>query len=105
MSVEFFKVPFYIESDGSKTHFLPGLLETRGYQVGKKGSEIWVLDYWDALAAVWAMPQPRFRRRNSAGNAGLITCKQDHFEDVSKTAIEAQLAERECRVALPGAVK
>ncbi len=92
MTSDFVKIPFYIERDGSKTHFLPGLRGSTGYRIGEKGSETLVLDFWEALSAVCAMPTPRFRRRNSEGNPGIVACKAGQLEEVSRAAIEAQLA-------------
>lgn len=93
MSTDFVKVPYYIERNGSKTHFLPGLRQGKGYRIGEKGSEQVVVDYWEALALVLAMPTPRFRRKNSEGNAGIVACRSGQVEEVSRKAIEAQLAQ------------
>lgn len=88
---DFISVPFYIERDGKKTHFLPALGGKGGYRIGEKGSEKLVADYWDAIAAVNAMSTPRFRRRNSEGNAGIVACKPGDVEEVSRTAIQRQI--------------
>ena len=93
MSDEFVTVPYYIEPDGSKTHFLPGLRQGQTYRIGKKGGEHLVADYWEALKLVCAMPKPRFRRKNNEGNAGLVTCQPGQVEEVSLAAIEDQLAQ------------
>ncbi|KMZ12706.1 hypothetical protein BHUM_03393 [Candidatus Burkholderia humilis] len=62
--------PFYIEGDGSKTFFAPVLKRPRGYQVGKKGEERFIPDYWEALAYLKGMTSPAFRRPNENGNPG-----------------------------------
>lgn len=91
MNDEFVKVPFYVEADGSKTHFLPTLRMPTGYRFGRKGSERVVTDYWEALQAVSEMPIPTFRRPNSAGNFGGVACKPANVEEVSRKAIQKQL--------------
>jgi hypothetical protein len=93
MSEDFVKVPYYIERDGSKTHFLPNVRQAKGYRIGEKGSEQLVADYWEALELVRAMATPRFRRKNSEGNVGIVACKPEQVEEVSRAAIEVQLAQ------------
>lgn len=61
---EFVKVPFYAETDGTKTHFLPRLKRPNGFQIGEKGNEVYVEEYWLALAQLMKMSIPRFRRPN-----------------------------------------
>lgn len=92
MSEEFVKIPYYVERDGTKTHFLPGLRQGKGFRIGEKYSEQVVSDYWEALALVRSMSTPRFRRKNSAGNAGSVACKPGDVEEVSKRAIDDMIA-------------
>ncbi len=84
----FVTVPLYIEEDGSKTLFLPTLATKNGYQIGAKGEERCVPDYWDALDALNAMATPRFRRANSAGNRGIVACAPGQVEEVKFGYIE-----------------
>lgn len=65
---KFLRIP--IASDGSK--FLPETRRLRGYQVGEKGSEKWVDDYWEALRLLNTMSPPRWRRPNTQGNWGIV---------------------------------
>lgn len=93
MSEEFVKIPYYVEADGSKTHFLPKLRQKKGgYRIGEKGKEQVIADYWEALDQIRAMHAPKFRRTNAAGNPGLVTCNPGQVEEVSRAAIEEQLA-------------
>jgi hypothetical protein len=87
----FLSVPLYIEGDGSKTLFLPTLATKNGYVIGAKGEERCIPDYWDALDALNAMATPRFRRTNSAGNRGIVTCASGNVEDVKTSYIERLL--------------
>lgn len=95
MSKDFVKVPYYVERDGTKTHFLPSVRQRNGYQIGEKGKEQVIPDYWDALELLRSMSTPRFRRKNSAGNAGIVKCGPDQIEEVNRKAIESQLAQLE----------
>ena len=54
-----------------------------------------IQSYWDALAKLQAMSQPRFRRPNKNGIPGTVTCEPGDSEDVSKAYILQQLAEAE----------
>ena len=81
-------VPFYLESDGTKTLFLPQLRRTDGYRIGEKGDEQTVEDYWEALAALGRMSIPRFRRLNKNHNAGIVACDPDHHDGVKRKYIE-----------------
>lgn len=92
MSSEFVCVPFYVERDGKKTHFLPSCRMTTGYRIGEKGDEKLVRDYWQALDLLVKMPVPRFRRPNANGNFGIVACLPGNYEDVSRAAIECQIA-------------
>lgn len=93
MADEFIKVPFYIESDGSKTFFLPNLKRPKGFQIGPKGSEVYVEDYWQALSALMAMNTPKFRRKNSKGNAGIVSCVPGDVEEVKRIFIEGHISQ------------
>jgi hypothetical protein len=91
MSEKFIKVPFYTESDGSKTFFLPNLKRPKGFQIGPKGDEVYIEDYWQALSKLMTMSPPKFRRNNSKGNAGIVSCDQDAIEEVRLDFIEELL--------------
>lgn len=92
MTNEFVQVPYYVERDGKKTFFLPNCRAKSGFKVGPKGSEELFADYWPALERVAEMRPPRFRRPNSEGNFGIVTCDLGAFEDVSRNFIEAERA-------------
>jgi hypothetical protein len=92
MSERFIKVPFYTESDGGKTFFLPNLKRPKGFQIGPKGGEVYLEDYWQALSKLMAMKSPKFRRKNSKGNAGIVTCEPGAVEEVRIDFIEEQLS-------------
>lgn len=90
MKNEFVRVPFYVERDGTKTFFLPSCRAKSGYKVGPKGSEEAFTDYWLALERVASMQPPRFRRPNSEGNFGIVSCDSTAFEEVRRDYIEAE---------------
>jgi hypothetical protein len=90
MGNEFVRVPYYVEKDASKTFFLPACRTKGGYRVGPKGSEEVFSDYWEALERVSSMRPPRFRRSNSEGNFGIVTCELDALEDVRLDFIEKE---------------
>jgi len=87
----FVHVPFYLEADGSKTLFLPHLTRRDGFQIGEKGNERYIRDYWDALAALQDMSVPRFRRPNRNNIPGIIACKPGDYDEVKREYIEEQL--------------
>lgn len=89
MSTEFVKVPFKREADGTKTFFLPDCRLTKGYEIGRRDhdKERGIQSYWEALAKLQAMPQPRFRRRNKNGTPGTVTCEPGDVEEVSRAHI------------------
>lgn len=89
----FLTVPFYVESNGSKTLFLPNLGTTNGYWIGAKGEERCIEDYWTALGEVKAMATPRFRRANAAGHRGIVACRPGDNEDVKSSFIERLIGE------------
>ena len=95
MSTEFVRVPFKREADGTKTFFLPNCRLKAGYEIGRRDQdkEKGIQSYWEALAKLQAMPQPRFRRPNKNGIAGTVTCEPGDSEDVSKAYIRQLLAE------------
>ena len=43
-----------------------------GYTIGPRGAEEPVHEYQEALARLWRMPVPYWRRPNSAGNWGIV---------------------------------
>ncbi|SAK99819.1 hypothetical protein AWB78_05832 [Caballeronia calidae] len=88
----FISVPFYIEGNGSKTFFAPALRHPKGYQVGRKGEERYILEYWEALAYLKGMASPAFRRPNGNGNRSIVTCQPGDAEDVSLKYLQDQLA-------------
>ncbi|KAK42942.1 hypothetical protein BG58_37260 [Caballeronia jiangsuensis] len=90
---DFISVPFYVEGNGSKTFFAPALRHPKGYQVGKKGDEQYIADYWEALAFLKGMASPAFRRPNGNGNRGIVTCQPGDTEDVSLRYLQEQLAQ------------
>lgn len=92
MSSEFVKVPFYREADGTKTFFFPNCKLKGGYEIGQRGGdkERYIQDYWEALAKVIAMPNPRFRRRNKNGIPGTVKCESGDVEEVSRAFLEAE---------------
>lgn len=91
MEDEFIKVPFYVESDGSKTLFMPRLRRPKGFQIGEKGNERYIENYAEALAELWKMKAPHFRRPNKKNIPGIVTCRPRDVEEVSKKYIEEQL--------------
>ena len=58
-------------SDGSFFH--PGLKRRKGYQIGPKGNEVYILDYLDALKKLKAMKVPFWRRPSkTSGTYGVV---------------------------------
>jgi hypothetical protein len=78
-----------VASDG--TEFLPKMRRPRGYQVGAKGSETWLDDYWVALRALEQMELPKWRRPNPDGNWGIMTARE--WKTYAKEQLQAQLDE------------
>lgn len=48
--------------------FSPRLRRPQGYQIGAKGQERWIADYFEALALLSAMHRPSWRRPNEEGS-------------------------------------
>lgn len=94
MSSEFVRVPFHVESDGSKTFFLPDCRLGVGYEIGKRNvdKEKYIQSYWEALDKLMRMSTPRFRRPNKNGTPGTVTCQQGDVEEISRDFIEAERA-------------
>lgn len=92
MSTEYVKVPFYREADGTKTFFFPNCRLKGGYEIGRRDvdKERYIQNYWEALAKVMAMSNPRFRRRNKNGIAGTVKCEPDDVEEVRRSFLEAE---------------
>jgi len=93
MTDEFVKVPFKVETDGTKTFFLPSNCRMgKGYEIGArdKDKERGIQNYWEALGKLMKMSQPRFRRRNKNGIFGTVTCGFGEVEEVSKGYIEQE---------------
>ncbi len=59
--------------DGSE--FRPETRRDGGYQIGAKGEEQYVPDYFDALAQLQTMTMARWRRPNANGSWGIVTAK------------------------------
>ena len=74
--------------DGSQ--FRPTMFRTQGYQIGAKGEEIYMTDYFAALDALQSMRTARWRRPNAAGNWGIVTAI--HWVRIPKDELLAELA-------------
>jgi hypothetical protein len=92
---DFVSVPFYVEENGDKTLFMPELKSPTGYRIGPKGNEIVMSGYWEALLMLCQMTPPRFRRKNHAGNPGIVTCQVGDVLEVKKNHLEKLLNEIE----------
>lgn len=92
MATDFVKVPFYVESDGSKTFFLPNCRLEGGYEIGQRDvdKDKHIQSYWEALDKLMAMATPRFRRRNKNGTPGTVTCRLGDVEEISREFIDAE---------------
>lgn len=95
MGEGFVEVPYKLETDGTKTFFLPACRMTKGYEIGQRGhdKERGIQDYWDALNKLAAMSEPRFRRPNENGIPGTVTCQREHREKVRIDYIEKLIEE------------
>ena len=76
-------VPF--AKDGS--FFCGRCLRKRGYQVGKKGDEQYIIDLYDALERLKKMEKARWRRPNKKGIPGIVAVVE--WKPVSKADFEA----------------
>jgi hypothetical protein len=92
---DFVSVPFYVEENGDKTLFMPDLKSATGYRIGPKGNEIIMPGYWEALLMLCQMNPPRFRRKNHAGNPGIVTCQVGDVLEVKKSHLEKLVNEIE----------
>lgn len=88
---EFIGIPFYIESDGSKTLFLPQLKHEEGFRIGLNGSEQKFSDYWAALGALKAMESPTFWRESAENARAAVVCETSQVDEVKRSYIEDQL--------------
>ncbi len=61
--------------------------------IGEKGKEAQCHDYYEALIELAKMDVPRWRRRNSAGNWGIVRAR-GAWVAVSKEEIDQQIAEK-----------
>ena len=61
--------------------------------IGPKGQEQQIHDYYEALHALATMDVPRWRRRNSAGNWGIVRARGS-WVSISKAEVDRQLAEK-----------
>lgn len=80
----------FVPVSGDGSIFDPTCRYGGRYQVGAKGDETKYSDYFEALSALQAMPKPRWRRKNSEGNAGIVTGTE--FERIRRSELLAQLA-------------
>ena len=63
----------FVPVASDRTRFLPDARREQGYQIGAKGSETYVQDYYQALEALARQPTPRWRRPNEVGNWGIVS--------------------------------
>lgn len=59
-----------VARDGSMFH--PGLRRGSSYTIGRKGAEIQISDFHEALAQLQQMPTPYWRRPNESGHWGTV---------------------------------
>lgn len=57
-------------SDGTVFH--PALRRRNGFMIGEKGYEVILETFEEALEALSAMSEPRWRRPNPQGNWGIV---------------------------------
>lgn len=74
--------------DGSQ--FRPSMFRQKGYQIGAKGEEVYLTDYFAALDALQSMRTARWRRPNTVGNWGIVTAI--HWVRIPKDELQAELA-------------
>lgn len=63
----------FVPVAGDRTRFDPAFRREQGYQIGAKGTEVYVPDYFEALDALSRQTTPRWRRPNEAGNWGIVS--------------------------------
>jgi hypothetical protein len=80
--------------------FVPALVARFGrgpsgvsFTIGAKGEEVHYHDFYEALAALAKLDVARWRRRNSAGNWGIVRAR-GAWVQVSKAEIDRQIAEK-----------
>lgn len=87
---EYVFVPTYEDAP-----FLPELRRRQGYQIGPKGAEEYLPDYWEALDRLARMDVPKWRRPSSTGIWGLV--KGDGWKRMRRKDLERQLAQIQVR--------
>jgi hypothetical protein len=88
---EFIGIPFYVESDGTRTLFLPQLKQQEGFRIGPHGREQSFNDYWAALTALKEMESPTFWRNDSENAPAAVVCSAGQLDEVKRSYLEAQL--------------
>jgi hypothetical protein len=63
----------FVPRADDNSEFRPEVRRANGYQIGAKGEEKYVEDYFDALAELQSMPTARWRRPNADNNWGIVT--------------------------------
>lgn len=54
--------PIFVPESADGSRFLPNLATDKGFQIGEKGDEIFIRDYYEALQHLQMMDPPRWRR-------------------------------------------
>jgi len=65
----------FIPQAKDNSQFRPEQRRPEGYQIGGKGEERWVEDYFEALKQLQSMPVARWRRPNENGKWGIVTAE------------------------------
>ena len=78
-----------VAADGSR--FGPECASGGRYVIGRKGSERAHDDFYEALGELMRMREPRWRRKNSEGNRGIV--KAVGYDRVLRKHIDQQLSE------------
>jgi hypothetical protein len=88
----------HVPQDSEGVPFLPDHVVRRqksgtgiSISIGAKGQEEQIHDYYEALLALAKMDVPRWRRRNTAGNWGIVRAR-GAWIPVSKVDIDRQLS-------------
>lgn len=63
----------FVPVAADRTRFEPSAQREQGYQIGAKGAEVYIADYFEALDALSRQATPRWRRPNEAGNWGIVS--------------------------------